>query len=167
MKDYTQNSTHLTVAQEVSTIEAGLDSIYVLLYVNGIVNACMFNIPVANDYFVLQTDASGLGLEAVLSVWREGKDLLVALFSHQPNVQLAETRYSATEVESLAVLFMMWCDTLTDNTLNLWASNFKPFTLTVKYAQGNRTPVTTSMVIRRGHPYSEGDVSATPHTNQL
>ena len=55
-----------------------------------------------NDQFVLQTDASGVGLGAVLSVTRDGEELPVAFYSRK--LQPRERKYSATELEGLAVV---------------------------------------------------------------
>ena len=63
---------------------------------------CVLNVPVSNDNFVLQTDASYCGVSGVLSVFREGEELPVACYSRQ--LKDRETRYSATEVECLAAL---------------------------------------------------------------
>ena len=54
------------------------------------------------DKFVLQTDASGVGLGAVLSVTRDGMELPVAFYSRK--LQPRERKYSATELEGLAVI---------------------------------------------------------------
>ena len=59
-------------------------------------------LPLPSDQFVLQTDASGVGLGAVLSVQREGQELPVAFYSRK--LQPRERRYSATELEGLAVV---------------------------------------------------------------
>ena len=50
--------------------------------------------PVESDVFLLQTDASGVGISGVLSVSRDGEELPVDFFSRQ--LKDAETRYSAT-----------------------------------------------------------------------
>ena len=65
-------------------------------------NTCMLTIPAVSDFFRLHTDPSGAGLGAVLSVLREEKDLPVAYYSQQ--LQGAQRRYSATELECLAVV---------------------------------------------------------------
>ena len=62
----------------------------------------MLTVPVFRDHFVLQTNASALGLGAVLSVIRSGEELPVAYFAHQ--LRGAERNYSATEMEALAVV---------------------------------------------------------------
>ena len=62
---------------------------------------CVLNVPGPEDIFVLQTDASAGGVDAVLNVVRDDKVLPVAFFSKQ--LQGAERRYSATELEGLAV----------------------------------------------------------------
>ena len=65
-------------------------------------NTCMLTIPAVSEFFRLHTDASGAGLGAVLSVLREEKELPVVYFSQQ--LQGAQRRYSATELECLAVV---------------------------------------------------------------
>ena len=65
-------------------------------------DACMLHVPTKCDVFLLQTDASGVGIGSVLSVCREGKEVPVAFYSRQ--MKERETRYSATEIECLAVL---------------------------------------------------------------
>ena len=62
---------------------------------------CLIYVPGPDDVYVLQMDASEGGVGAVLNVVRGGKTLPVAFFSKQ--LQGAERRYSATELEALAV----------------------------------------------------------------
>ena len=59
-------------------------------------------LPVPKDNFLLQTDASAVGLGAVLSVIRGDEELPVAFFSRK--LQPRERRYGATELEGLAVV---------------------------------------------------------------
>ena len=66
-----------------------------------LVSVCMLTIPSQEDCFVLHVDASGQGVGATLNVRREGVDLPVAFYSKQ--LQGAEKRYSATELEALAI----------------------------------------------------------------
>ena len=66
-----------------------------------LVNVCSLVIPNQQDEFVLHCDASGSGIGATLNVERDGKKLPVAYFSKQ--LQGAQHRYSATELEGLAV----------------------------------------------------------------
>ena len=66
-----------------------------------LVNVCTLTVPSVEDCFVLHTDASGAGVGAALYVLREEKELLVGFFSRQ--LQGAQHRYSATELEALAV----------------------------------------------------------------
>ena len=58
-------------------------------------------LPVSQDSFLLQTDAPGVGLGAVLSVTREGKKLPFAFYSR--NLQSGESCYGAAEFQELAV----------------------------------------------------------------
>ena len=62
----------------------------------------LLTLPVPSDSFVLQTDASGVGLGAVLSVKRGEEELPVAF--HSRKLQPREQRYSASELECLAVV---------------------------------------------------------------
>ena len=66
-----------------------------------LVNVCVLTVPSLEDCFVLHTDASGAGVGATLYVVRDGEEKLVAFFSRQ--LQGAQSRYSATELEALAV----------------------------------------------------------------
>ena len=66
-----------------------------------LVDACVLTIPTLKDIFSLHTDASGQGIGATLNVQREGRELPVAFYSRQ--LQGAERRYSATELECLAI----------------------------------------------------------------
>ena len=59
-------------------------------------------LPTIQDSFILQTDASGTGLGAILSVTREGLEYPVAYFSRK--LKDREKRYSASELEGLAVV---------------------------------------------------------------
>ena len=65
-------------------------------------NFCFLNALLASDRFLLHTDASGLGVGCVLNVCRDGEILPAAFYSHQ--LQGAEVRYSATELEALTVV---------------------------------------------------------------
>ena len=55
-----------------------------------------------SDSFCLQTDTSGLGIGAVLSVNRDGKYQAVAYYSQKLTAQ--ERNYSASELEGVAVV---------------------------------------------------------------
>ena len=59
-------------------------------------------VPKHTDCFVLHTDASCLGIGATLNVARDNKMVPVAFFAKP--LQGAQRRYSATELEGLAVL---------------------------------------------------------------
>ena len=64
-------------------------------------DVCALTIPSSEDVFVLNTDASGLGIGATLNVIRDGVEKPVAFFSRQ--LQGAQKHYTATELEGLAV----------------------------------------------------------------
>ena len=66
-----------------------------------LVNICVLTIPSQEDVFVLHTDASGAGIGATLNVIRDGEERPAAYFSRQ--LQGAQRRYSATELEGLAI----------------------------------------------------------------
>ena len=66
-----------------------------------LVDVCSLVVPSQQEEFVLHCDASGAGIGATLNVVREGKKLPVAYYSKQ--LQGAQHRYSATELEGLAV----------------------------------------------------------------
>ena len=63
---------------------------------------CSLCIPLPQDTFSIVTDASGLGVGGVLQVWRDQKWEAAAFFSRQ--TRGAEQRYSATELEALALV---------------------------------------------------------------
>ena len=65
-------------------------------------NMCLLHVPVEGDVFSIDTDASAGGVGAVLNVVRDGVFLPVAFYSHQ--LWAAEKRYSATELEALAIV---------------------------------------------------------------
>ncbi len=77
------------------------NSITVNIVINGTWFYSSFVVHGVSDKFILETDASGAGVGAVLSV-RRGEELLpVAFFSKQ--LQGAEHRYSAQELEGLGL----------------------------------------------------------------
>ena len=65
-------------------------------------DACALEIPLPKDEFCFVTDASGSGLGAVLQVKRRDGWTAAAFYSRQ--TKGAERRYSASELESLAVV---------------------------------------------------------------
>ena len=65
-------------------------------------NCCMLYIPVSCNKFLLQTEASGRGIGAILSVIRVGEELPASFFSKK--LKPAGTHYSATELECLAII---------------------------------------------------------------
>ena len=103
---FTQYSALLTLAVakqapgEVTWTAEMVDT-FVTLY-GKLCDVCVLTILTMSDQFQLQTDASGLGLVGVLNVVRDGKEMPVAFYSRQ--LRGAEKRYSATEMEALAVV---------------------------------------------------------------
>jgi len=69
---------------------------------NAVCGAYELIIPIPADRFSLVTDASGRGIGAVLQVERDGEWMPAAFFSRQ--TREPETRYSASELEALAVV---------------------------------------------------------------
>ncbi len=69
---------------------------------HGLSEYVILNIPCVSDSFQLHTDASGVGVGAPLHVIRSGSVLLVGFYSRK--LKGAELRYSATELEALAVV---------------------------------------------------------------
>ena len=66
-----------------------------------LVDVCNLTVPTQQDFFTLHCDASGRGIGATLNVERGGQQVPVAYYSKQ--LQGAQHRYSATELECLAV----------------------------------------------------------------
>ena len=67
-----------------------------------IAKCCSLCIPLPEDVFSVVTDASGLGIGGILQVWREGR--WEAATFHSRQLRGAEQRYSATELEALALV---------------------------------------------------------------
>jgi len=65
-------------------------------------NVCQLCIPLPEDKYSIVTDASGLSIGGVLQVRRDDRWEAAAFFSRQ--LKGAEQRYSATEMEALAVV---------------------------------------------------------------
>ena len=116
-------------------------------------------IPTEDDTFVLQTDASGTGIGAVLSVKKDTGEKPVAFFSRK--LLPREQKYSATELEGLAVVdaithfgtylisspftvetdhralsFPNTCK-LTNGRLARWAMKLHSYTFDIKYRPGS------------------------------
>ena len=72
------------------------------LLVSKLYNFCLLTIHLPTYTCTLHTDASLLGLGSVPNVSRDGKEKPVAFFSRQ--LRCAKKRYSATELETLAVV---------------------------------------------------------------
>jgi len=64
--------------------------------------ACSLCIPLPHDTLSLVTDASGLEVGGVLQVWRKDRWEAAAFYSRQ--LRGPEQRYSATELEALALV---------------------------------------------------------------
>ena len=77
----------------------------------------VLNIPIENDSFVLQCDASGKSVGSVLSVIRDDVILPVSFFSRQ--LKKHQKNYSATELEALALV-----ESIVHFAMNLYARKF-------------------------------------------
>ena len=104
--EYASHSFHLTETTKKSAPERvawskALDSEFIYLKECICSSPCL-TLPVVSDVFVLQTDASGVGIGAVLAVVRDGLEYPVAYYSRK--LQPRERKYSASELEGLAVV---------------------------------------------------------------
>ncbi len=91
--------TSTAMSGRVSWTSVMLDAFRALC--NSLSASVCLHVPCVSDVFVLDTDASGTGVGAVLSVVRRGEKLPVAFFSRQ--LQGAQKSYSAQELEGLGV----------------------------------------------------------------
>ena len=73
-----------------------------IIFLHTLCSHHMLCLPREDDTFVLQTDASYIGIGAVLSVMRDGEERPVSYFSKK--LLPAERNYSASELECLAVV---------------------------------------------------------------
>ena len=125
--------------------------------------SCTLTIPLPTDQFSIATDASGLGIGGVLQVKREGNWQAAAYFSRQ--TRGAETRYSVTELEALAVvetimyfshylygkMFSVYtdhrplCHLMTSTKLNgrlcRFAMKLQPWLLDIQYVTGESNTI--------------------------
>ena len=104
--EYASHSFNLTETTRKSAPErvawnVALEQEFVYLK-NVICNSPCLTLPVVGDVFLLQTDASGVGVGAVLAVVRDGLEYPVAYYSRK--LQPRERKYSASELEGLAVI---------------------------------------------------------------
>ena len=160
---FAEHSYHLTEATKKAAPERIVvsDVMYEeFTYLKSVLcNVPTLTLPVPADFFVLQTDASGVGLGAVLSVVREEVEYPVAFFSKK--LLPRERKYCASELEALAVVvavghFEAYLIThpftiVTDHKaltflnsaqhrngrLARWAIKLQPFTFTIRYRPGN------------------------------
>ena len=84
-------------------------------------NCTQLVVPLPSDSFSIVTDASGLGIGGILQVQREGEWMAAAYYSRR--TKGAETRYSATELEALALV-----DTIVHFSYYLYGHEFHAFT---------------------------------------
>ena len=160
---YAEHSFHLTETTRKSAPDkvawtGALDEEFIYLK-DCLCSLPSLTLPVVQDVFLLQTDASGVGLGAVLSVVREGVELPVAYFSRK--LLPRERNYSASELEGLAVVAavrhfdayllphpftlvtdhraLLFLNTTQQGNGRLarWAIQLQPFTFKVKYRKGS------------------------------
>ena len=159
---YAEHSFHLTEATRKSAPDRIVASNELLCEFNYLKSVLCsipsLTLPVPSDEFLLQTDASGVGIGAVLSVRRNGEEFPVAFYSRK--LKERERRYSATEIEGLAVVegvqhfevylithpFCIETDHRALTFLNSanhqngrlarWAIKLQPFTFSIHYRPG-------------------------------
>ena len=106
IQDYASHSSSLTDATRKSAPERVVwnDVMYdEFCYLKNVLcDVPSLTLPTIQDEFIVQTDASGRGVGAILSVTRGGQELPVAYFSRK--LKPREVKYSATELEGLAVV---------------------------------------------------------------
>ena len=162
--NYAEHSFHLTQATRKTAPERVVQTDALreeILYLKDVLCALpSLTLPLVDDMFLLQTDASGVGLGAVLSVVRSGKELPIAFYSRK--LQPRERNYSASELEGLAVVtavmkfdaylvthpFIVETDHKALQFLNSahhangriarWAMKLQPFTFSVRYRPGSQ-----------------------------
>ena len=162
MQHYAEHSFHLTEATKKTAPDRAQFSDAMsdeFLYLkDALCNIPSLTLPLPSDSFVLQTDASGVGLGAVLSVTRGEEERPVAYYSRK--LQPRETRYSATELEGLAVVdailhfdaylvthpFVVETDHRALKFINSaqhsngriarWALRLQPYTFSIRYRPG-------------------------------
>ena len=164
IRSYADHSANLTVAtrktapNRLEWTEAMCDDFCYLC--TTLCDCCTLTLPCSKDVYVLQTDASGVGISGILSVCRNGQELPVAFYSRQ--LRGAEKRYTVTEIECLAVLsaikhfevylhgikFTVETDhkaleqLLSSNHLNArltrWALYLQQFSMTIHYRPGSK-----------------------------
>lgn len=164
VKDYAEHTFALTEATRKSAPERVVWSESIdeeFLYLKHVLCSLLpsLTLPLVSDQFLLQTDASGVGLGAVLSVLRDGEELPVAYYSRK--LQPRERRYSATELEGLAVVaavqhfdvylithpFLIETDhralvflnttSHSNGRLARWAMKLQPYSFTLRYRPGS------------------------------
>ena len=159
---FAEHSYHLTEATRKTAPECVIcsDVLYdEFIYLQDVLCSLpSLTLPVPADEFLLQTDASGVGLGAVLSVVRNEVELPVAFFSKK--LLPRERRYSASELEGLAVVvavqhfqpylithpFTMETDHKAlvflgtaqhkKGRLARWAMKLQPYSFTIHYRKG-------------------------------
>ena len=164
VEDYAQHSFNLTETTKKSAPEKvawtnALESEFTYLK-NMLCAVPSLTLPTVDDEFLLQTDASGVGLGAVLSVIRHQEEYPVAFYSRK--LQPRERKYSASELEGLAVVtsilkfdayllthsFILETDhrallflnsaNQCNGRLARWAMKLQPFSFTIRYRPGKQ-----------------------------
>ena len=164
IQNYAEHSFHLTQATKKSAPERVVCSSALaedFSYLKNMLCALpSLTLPLVGDQFLLQTDASGVGLGAVLSVIRKEEELPVAFYSRK--LQPRERKYSASELEGLAVVsaimhfdaylithpFVLETDHRAllflnsakqgNGRLARWALKLQPFSFSIHYKPGSQ-----------------------------
>ena len=186
IENYAEHTFALTEATKKSAPDRVVSSVVLLsecAYLKNVLCGLpSLTLPVPSDQFLLQTDASGVGLGAVLSVVRGEEELPVAFFSKK--LQPRERRYGATELEGLAVveavthwdaylithpftietdhralIFLNTADHK-NGRLARWAMRLQPYTFSIRYRPG---PLNVNAdVLSRGFEAEEERSSSAP-----
>lgn len=148
------------------------------------------HLSLSTDSILLQTDASGVGLGAVLNVVRGEQELVVVFWSQ--NLSRREKNYPVSGLECLAiidailhfapypcpasfvvetdhrVLSFLWSASFINGRLARWAMKLLPYSFIVRYRPGalHHNADTLSRLVRTDEDLPPSDVEALLHSPQ-